>query len=552
MDYLLSGLDEIPTTLGSALRASAYKWPDKDFLITPDRRWTFAAVDREVDDVARGLHVCGIGRGDAVAVWMPNVPEFVVAALACARLGAVVVPVNTRYKSEETAHILRQSKARGILLFERFWDIDYLNMLYELVPELPVSEPGRLTSTALPDLRLVVLASGLPRPGTLSWEDLPRESHAAHDERAFQAAISKVEADDAAIVVFTSGTTGTSKGAMHSHRLIVNCINIAQALHIAHDDRVLGHMPFYHIAGLCTELVPALVLGCSLYPVPHWKPEEVAELIATERISIFGGIPTHFVDLVDELTLRPRDTGCLKSAWIGGASVTPDLARKAKTVLQLESLQAVYGMTETTSTTTLSRFDDPIEVACDNRGVPIGEFEVAVADPETGAPLPVGTEGEVRVRGHLVMQGYLNDPAATAEAIDADGWFHTGDLGRFDDAGYLKIVGRLKDMFIVGGSNAYPAEIEKYILTHPGVRQVAVVGVPHARLGEVGHAFIEPVDALSLSADDVIDYCRDALADFKVPRSVTIVDHFPLTSTGKIQRGALADQARRCVEEPAV
>lgn len=533
-------------TLGQALRNSARRWPDDPFLVGDGGRLSFAEVDAQVDDAARGLWSLGVRRGDAVALWMPNLPDWVVAALACARIGAVIVPINTRYKTGEAAHILRQSRATALIMVEEYWDVDYFGMVTELVPELSASTPSRLQSTAFPHLRTVILRSANSFPGTVPFANLPRPADT--DEVEFRAAVAAVSPDDTAVVVFTSGTTGASKGAMHSHAVIRNCSNIARELHIEHGDRVLGHMPFYHIAGLCTEFIPALMLGCPLYPITHWKPGEVAELIATERITIFGGIPTHFVDLIDELTLRPRDTSCLKSAWIGGASVTPEIARKAKDVLQLDALQAVYGMTETTSTTTLSRFEDPIEVACDNRGLPVGEFEVIVADPETGESLPAGRDGEVRVRGHLVMEGYLHDPAATAAAITTDGWFKTGDLGRFDEEGYLKIVGRLKDMFIVGGSNAYPAEIEKHIQTHPGVRQVAVVGVPDARLGEVGFAFVEAVEGTALAEEDVIDHCRGALADYKVPRFVRIVSQFPLTSTGKIQRGALAGQAKQATE----
>jgi fatty-acyl-CoA synthase len=318
-------------------------------------------------------------------------------------------------------------------------------------------------------------------------------------------------------------------------------------MRIGPDDVLLGHMPFFHVAGAFTGIVPVLMLGCSLVTMPQWVPDEALEIIERERVTIFGGIPTHFIDCLDAIRRRPRDVSCLKSAWIGGAPVTPDVAMASKQELGLRALQAVYGMTETTAATVFSEFDAPLEVLCDNKGRPIGEFEVIVADPIRGEALPVGSVGEVRVRGHLVMKGYYKNPAATAEAITPEGWFRTGDLGVFDEQGYLKITGRLKEMFIVGGSNAYPAEIERLLQGIPQVKQAVVVGVPHARLGEVGYAFVQLHEPGSMTAEQLLAVARPTMADYKVPRHVAFVDDFPRTTTGKIQRFVLQRQAREKV-----
>ena len=259
-----------------------------------------------------------------------------------------------------------------------------------------------------------------------------------------------------------------------------------------------------------------------------------------------GGIPTHYIDLVDEIRRGGKQLKSLKTGWIGGASVTAEVASAARRELNMKSLQAVYGMTETTSTTTLSGFDDPIEILCENKGKPIGEFEVAVVDAD-GKPAPNGEVGEVWVRGHLVMQGYYGDPKATAEVMTHDGWFKTGDLGSFDEAGYLKITGRKKDMFIVGGSNAYPAEIERLLQSHPAVRQAIVVGVPDRRLGEVGFAFLELHDKANADATQLKAFCRGIMADYKVPRYFKFAAELPKTTTGKIQRAVLARQAEDIV-----
>lgn len=532
-------------TLGGLLRSAAARWSDRTFVVDGDRRLTFAGTDERVDALASALLLRGVRRGDAVALWLPNSVEWLLVALATFRIGAVLVPLNTRYKPTEAEQVLRASRASVLVLTDQRWTTDYYGAAGEMIPELGGSTPGRLDSEAFPHLRTVIAAatSG-PLPGTVALDELLAEPA---DRGAVAEAEQQVGADDTALVVYTSGTTGLPKGAMHSHVLIRNVRNICRSMRIEDGDAVLGHMPLYHIAGFCTAFVPALLHGGTFHAMAQWEPDVAADLIADERIVIFGGIPTHFIDLAESLTHRPRDTSCLKSAWIGGANVTPAVARRAKEVLQLDALIAVYGMTETTSSTTMCRFDDPIEVVCDNRGLPIGDFEVAVVDPETGEPRPTGTAGEVRVRGHIVMQGYYHAPEATAEAITPDGWFRTGDLGVFDEDGYLKIVGRLKDMFIVGGTNAYPAEIEKQLEALPGVRQAVVVGVPDERLGEVGYAFVQPTDDATTSVTDLLGACRRALADYKVPRHVEFVDDFPMTSTGKLERHRLAAEAARRV-----
>ena len=310
-------------------------------------------------------------------------------------------------------------------------------------------------------------------------------------------------------------------------------------------------MPLYHVAGSVATTVPTMMHGCALHLMDQWDAGAALDLIEQERITVMGGIPTHFVDLLAQPGIAARDTSCLKTAWIGGAPVTPKLAREALRVLQLDALQAVYGMTETMGGTTLSEFDAPIEVTCENKGKPIGDFEVKVVDRESGASLPVGQNGEIWVRGYLVMLGYYKNPEATAEAITPDGWFRTGDLGRFDAEGYLQITGRAKEMFIVGGSNAYPAEIERFLETLPAVHQAVVMGVPDGRLGEVGFAFVMAKPGTAVSPAAVIEACRGRIADYKVPRYVEVVEEFPRTSTNKIQRYLLQQEAARRFRDDA-
>ena len=534
-------------TIGEALRRTADRAPDHPAVVGMGQRLGFAQLDRAADEIAQGLAALGIGRGDQVGLWLTNSPDWVACWVACTRLGAVLVPINTRFKPDEVEYILRQSNARALIAMDHYWNIDFISMINTLLPELKESTPGHLHAARLPELRSVVMWNAVQAPGTTNLQALRAEGARRIDSGQ---TLPAAHPGDPVIIVYTSGTTGHPKGAVHSHAVMRNAANIARVMHIEPQDIILGHMPFYHVAGAFTACIPSIMFGCTLVTMPQWVPDEALEIIERERVSVFGGIPTHFIDCLDSIRRQPRDVSCLKSAWIGGAPVTPDVAMAAKQELGLRALQAVYGMTETTAATVFSEFDAPLEILCENKGRPIGEFEVAVCDPIKGDPLPAGQVGEVRVRGHIVMLGYYQNPQATSEAITPDGWFRSGDLGVFDDDGYLKITGRLKEMFIVGGSNAYPAEIERLLQGLAQIKQAVVVGVPDRRLGEVGFAFIQLHEGESLEVEAMRSQCRTLMADYKVPRHVRFVADFPRTTTGKIQRFVLQKQARDELSNP--
>jgi len=535
-------MDWNTATIGLTLRAAARNSPDKVAVVDPYERVSFTELDLRVDKFAASLKSLGVNRGDHVALWMTNCTTWLVAWFACARIGAVLIPINTRYKVDETCYILKQSDSRVLVMMDNFWGIDYTAMVEEMIPGLSAMDPRHLASEDLPELSAVIRWGDEGKDGFLSLDRLMGEVTYVPGD------VPEVETGDPSIVVYTSGTTGAPKGAVHSHIVLKNANNIARALHIENDDIVLGHMPFYHVAGAIAAALAALLRECTLIAVPHWKPAEVLDLINREKVTIMAGIPTHYFDLVDVVRQGgPRPT-TLKTGWIGGAAVTPDVASTAINELNMQSLQVVYGMTETTSTTTLSRFEDPIDVVCDNRGVPVGDFDVEVFSDDN-QELPAGQVGEVRVRGHLVMMGYYKNPEATAKVITPDGWFKTGDLGFFDERGYLKITGRKAEMFIVGGSNTYPAEIEKTLQAHDAVKQAVVVGVPDRRLGEVGYAFIQRETGTQLTEAELIEYCRTSMADYKVPRFFEFVEEFSKTTTGKIQRSELVARAEAMIRQ---
>ncbi|MBO0710462.1 MAG: AMP-binding protein [Acetobacteraceae bacterium] len=540
-------------TIGRALRRAADLWPAHAFLIEGEERLSFAGTAHRSGLYASALLAQGVGRGDVVATWLPNCTQWALVWLACCRIGAAVVPLSTRYRAHEAEYVLRQSRARVLVMADRLWGTDTIALISDFLPEIleprdapagTVAQSCVLRSKRLPALRHVVLHGrhGIGRARTL---EAVLEAGTGTSPRALRAAEAAVTEEDTAIIVYTSGTSGRPKGAMQAHRILRNGANIARSRHYEPGDVVLGHMPFYHVAGSVATLIPALQWGQSVALMASWEPSDALRLITREPINVFGGIPTHFIDLLRALDGRRLAPGTIRSAWIGGANVPAEVARAASERLGIVSLAAVYGMTETGGVTTYTEWGAPIDLVSANKGKPIGDFELRVADPLTGAGLRSGEEGEVHVRGYLVMQGYFDDEPATRAATTTDGWFRTGDLGRLDPDGNLAITGRLKEMFIVGGTNAYPAEIEAFLHRHPAIAQAMVCGVPDARLGEVCFAFVEPRPEAALTAAEVIGFCRGGIADYKVPRFVEILVALPRTATNKIERHALQARARR-------
>jgi fatty-acyl-CoA synthase len=522
-----------PLTIAQLLARTAARHGEREALIDGDRRLTWAETEAAARELAKALMAAGIERGDHVAVWMPNRIEWVLLWFAAAQVGAVVVAVNTRYRTEEVRYIVRQSDARLLIMVDEFVGIDYLATL------------ARLRREELPELRGVVVLGEAPE-GTQPFGDFAAAGASVEDSLV-DAAVADGRHVDPTIIVYTSGTTGHPKGAVHSHLILRNEHSISEAMEIGPESRVMNHMPFFHVAGGFTGILPPLITGGAMVVMERWDPTTAFELIEREGVTVFSGIPTHFIDMLGHPRLGEYDTSTLHSGWIGGANNPPEVIDGAIERLGLNGLLPVYGMTETTSITTIPRMDDPRGIVVAGKGRPVSDFEVKIVGLADGAELDAGAEGEVCVRGHLLMQGYYRNPEATAEVIDSGGWFHTGDLGVLDEAGYLSITGRKSDMFIVGGSNAYPAEIEIALSEEPRIKQAYVVGVPHARLGEVGFAFVELRAGEDASDDDIISFCRGRLADYKVPRFVRFVEDWPMTATGKIQRFQLGRLAREAV-----
>ena len=538
-------------TLGHALRRSSTRWPDQDFFKTADVTVSFLQFDQQVDQFAQALLALGLKRHDHVAVWLGNSIEWALTFCACARIGAVLVPINTRYTASEAGYILAQSDAKALVMTSTLYGLNYLNMLEQIAPSLTQAQHDLLELKELPALKRIILTE--PEIATvLATASSPLPLYAVHLEplmkraqahELLQAAEQAVSIEDVLLICYTSGTTGKPKGVMHNHRVLKQATRVGIALDLKPGGRILGHMPLYHVAGLYMGFVPALTLGACFINMLQWETTRALDLLEKERITAFGGIPTHFVDLVNHPTVTQRDLSSVENAWIGGSPVMQATFEKFKTVLGLKQLMSTYGMTENTISTSFNRLTDPIEVCCQNRAPILGPSEVKIIDPVTQKEQPRGSVGEIWCRGETVMLGYYKNPEATRATITDEGWLKTGDLGRFDTEGFLSVTGRLKEMYKTGGTNVYPAEVEQFLVQHPAIAIVAIVGVPDTRLDEVGFAFIQTHPGMHITHAELRAFCKGKLADYKVPRYLKLLEAIPRTTTGKVQRSALLELA---------
>ena len=522
-------------TLGALVGRAARRWGAREALCFRDRRWSFADVAAGVDRVARGLIALGVGPGDRVALWMHNRPEWIETAFAVLDIGAVLVPVNTRLRTDDVAYILAQSGAGTLVLNARSGPVDYLGMVRELLPEAGASR--------LPALGRIVALGAAPGPATIAWAQL-LERAATVDEAVRAARAEAVHPEDLAFLMYTSGTTGAPKGVMHGHRIIRNVTDRAFRLAITEQDVIMMYLPLFHLFAFSEGMLTSMVSGARQVLTETFDPDESLALVARERATVLHGFDTHYKELLEAHARQPRDVSSVRTGILaaGMASSAP-IARGARALFG--PLVSGYGMSEFGVGASIGSLDSTEEQSCEASGYPAPGYEIRIVDPATGHDRPAGTPGEILVRGYTLMRGYYDAPDATAAAIDADGWMHTGDMGLLRADGHLRFMGRYKDMLKIGGENVDPMEVEAYLMSHPAIDLAAVVSYPDARLSEVGVAFVRCTAGARPSAAEVLAYCRGRIASFKIPRHVVFVDDFPMTSSGKIQKVKLREEARR-------
>jgi acyl-CoA synthetase (AMP-forming)/AMP-acid ligase II len=514
-------------TIPGLVRASAGRFPDVEALVDGDTRLTFPQLAAAVDESAAAAVAAGLAPGDRAAIWAPNIAEWVVAALGLLATGAVLVPLNTRFKGREAADILGRSRARILFCVNGFLGNDYVAMLRDV---------------DLPDLGRTVVLRGDAPTGTQPWaEYLAAGRSVGGDQVAARAAA--VSGEDLSDILFTSGTTGRPKGVMVTHAQTLRVFGSwTDVIGLACGDRYLIVNPFFHNFGYKAGFVACLMRGATILPVPVLDVPDILRRVADERVSMLPGPPTLYQSILNHPDRERYDLSSLRLAVTGAAVVPVELIRRMRSELTFKTIITGYGLTECTGTAAMCRHDDDPETIANFSGRAIDDTELQVVDD--GVEVPRGQPGEVVTRGYHVMLGYLDDPEATAEVIDPNGWLHTGDIGIMDERGYIRITDRKKDMYIVGGFNAYPAEIEGVLLTHPAVAQAAVVGVPDERLGEVGVAYMVPRTGVAVpEPDEVIAWCREQMANYKVPRAVRFVDQLPLNASGKVLKYELRDRA---------
>src|SRR6185295_12605777 len=525
-------------TLGSLPARAARRWGSREALCFKGQRLTFADLAAGVDRAAKGLIALGIRPGDKVALWLLNRPEWIEAAFAVMKIGAVLVPINTRLRTEDVAYIAHQSDSTALILAERSGPIDYLAMVRELVP------PGvAAAATRLPKLRHIVLFGDELRQDTVTWNAV-LAGGAAVDDAALAARADAVDPEDLAFLMYTSGTTGFPKGAMHCHRIIRNVTDRAFRLAITERDVIMMYLPLFHLFAFSEGLLTSMVSGARQVLTEGFDPAESLDLMARERTTVLHGFDTHYKELIEAQERAPRDIGPIRTGIAAaGMQSSTAIARRARKVFG--PLVSGFGMSEIGVGVAIGALDSTEEQCCEASGFPAPGYEVRIVDPETGREQPAEVPGEILARGYTLMRGYYEKPEATAAAIDADGWLHTGDMGLLRADGHLRFMGRYKDMLKIGGENVDPMEVEAFLMTHPAVNLVAVVSLPDARLSEVGVAFVRPEPGQPLTEDDVLAHCRGRIASFKIPRRIIFVDDFPMTSSGKIQKVKLRAEALR-------
>jgi fatty-acyl-CoA synthase len=534
-------------TVGALLDLVHERRPEDEALVYPDRglRYTYSGFREVVEGCARALMALGIGKGDHVAVWGQNVPEWVTLQFATGKVGAVLVTINPAYKSHELKYVLDQSDAAALFLTEGVRDANFLKILQEAVPGLAEADDGKLAIEELPFLENVVLMGAQPPAGlpVMSFGKFLKRGEDVSEEE-FRERQASLDADDVINMQYTSGTTGFPKGVQLTHANIVkNAFYIGECMKLGPEDRVCIPVPFFHCFGCVLGTLNTVTHEATMVPVESFDAEAVLEAVDGERCTALLGVPTMFIAELDHPDFEQYDTSSLRTGIMAGSPCPMEVMKKVVDVMGAKEITIAYGQTESSPVITQTRTDDPLELRVSSVGRKLPDVEVRILGVETDEDCAPGEQGELLTRGYHVMRGYYKMDEKTGEVIDDEGWLHTGDLAIMDEDGYVRITGRAKDMIIRGGENVYPREIEEFLYTHPEISDVQVYGVPDEKYGEKIAAAVQLRQDAELTAEDVRDFCRDNIARYKVPEYVDFVEEYPMTASGKIQKYKLREAA---------
>ncbi len=540
-------------TLGAILEDTINKYPDNEAVIYVDRdfRLTYKEFGNVVDQLAKGLMYLGVKKGDKLAIWATNVPFWVTLQFATAKIGAIMLTINTLYKRDELAYVLEQSEAEHIAIIDSFRDSDYLQILYELIPELKTYTRGEMKSKRFPSLRNIFFLGHEKHRGMYSIPEVMALARMVSQED-YETRKQSVSPFDVVNMQYTSGTTGFPKGVQLTHYNIGNNGRwIGEHQHFTEKDRVCLPVPLFHCFGCVLGVLAAVTHGSTLIILEGFAPVQVMTAVEEERCTALYGVPTMFIAVLEHRLFPKFDFSSLRTGIMAGATCPIRVMRLVIEQMNMRDITICYGLTEGSPVITQTRIGDELTRMVETVGRPMPEIEVKVVDPETGQNVPVGTQGEICCRGYNVMKGYYKMPEATAKAIDQAGWLHTGDLGEMDEEGYLRITGRLKDMIIRGGENIYPREIEEFLYHMEGIFDVQVVGVESRKFGEEVAAFIILKEGFDYAPEDIRDFCRGKIARYKTPRYISFVESFPVTASGKIQKFKLKKMANSLFPQAA-
>jgi fatty-acyl-CoA synthase len=537
----VSGTSDTPLlyqTVGDALAAAVARAPDQMALIVrhQDVRWSYREFDARVNEVARGLVALGLAPGDRVGIWSPNNSEWVLTQFATERAGLVLVNINPAYRISELGYALRKVGCRALILAPSFKGSDYVGIVRELVPGLGTGIGDRVASADFPQLEFLLLLGARAEPGFLRFDDLPALGRDLPAD-TLDAIAAGLDPDDPINIQFTSGTTGAPKGATLTHFNIVNNgYFVGRGINLGPADRLCIPVPLYHCFGMVMGVLGCVTNGATMvFPAEAFEAAAVLAAVDAERCTALYGVPTMFIAELDHPDFRRYDVSSLRTGIMAGSPCPVAVMRRVIDEMHMREVTICYGMTETSPVSFQSHVDDPLDKRVATVGRIHPHVQVKVAGPD-GRVVPRGEKGELMTRGYSVMRGYWDDPERTAEAVDAAGWMHTGDLATIDADGYCNIVGRVKDMIIRGGENVYPREIEEFLYGHPKVLDVAVVGLPDRKYGEEVCAVVRLREGEGCEAEDIVAFCRGRIAHYKVPRYVFFWDAFPMTVTGKVQK----------------